>query len=276
MPIDSLIEFYGIFEGIDAHLIKPDLGLKQNILNIYLKNFEHIREKFIYDQDEQGSINKALIRLARGDRKRFSIHKELSRTKANLVYKILFEKDIIKEELSQEVSYWLDGRKKRKKALRGYSVENKVNFLHESTRFWFGNILPFEEEILAKKFEFVLNNLDINKHLSLSFELLSLELLKKVLSDKKILFSGSFWTKNNELDILVKTKDGLVIVGECKYKHTKICKNILNSLKRKSEILRLNPSHFALFSKSGFSKELLSVKDENILLFSLKDFERLL
>lgn len=254
----------------------PDLGLMENIKNIYLDNFNQIEQNFIYDEDMQKYIQKALTRLARGDRKRFSICKDINRSNASLVYKILFQKNIIEEERSREEPFWLDGRKNIKKHLRGYRVENKIYFVHEATRFWFNFIAPFKKEILAKDFKQIFDNIDLQKHTSLSFEFLSLELLKKDLGSQNIISSGSFWTKDSEIDLLIRTKDGQVIVGECKYKHTKICKNVLNSLQKKVKRLGLTPSCFALFSKSGFSKEVLNLKDKNLLLYSLQDFERLL
>jgi hypothetical protein len=44
----------------------------------------------------------------------------------------------------------------------------------------------------------------------------------------------------------------------------------------KSNISNLNANYYALFSKRGFSKELLNIKSNKILLFDLKSFERLI
>lgn len=280
MQIQELIEYYSVFEGVKDFDIKPDLGLIENIKNIYLLNYEKLKDNYIYTQDKalQSDIQNALTRLSRGDRKRFSIYKDISQPQGRMVYKILFEKGIIKEELSREKPSWLDGRKIIKKSLRRYKVENKINFVCEATRFWFNFIAPNEKSIKNGDFKEALKQIDLHleKHLSLSFEFLSEELIEHILPENSIISRGSYWTKNSEIDLLVQTNDGLVIVGESKYKSRKICKNILNSLKKKVEFANLKPTHFALFSKSGFSKEVLNLKDENLMLFALKDFERLL
>lgn len=280
MQIQELIEYYSVFEGVKDFDIKPDLGLIENIKNIFLLNYEKLKDNYIYTQDKalQSDIQNALTRLSRGDRKRFSIYKDISQPQGRMVYKILFEKGIIKEELSREKPSWLDGRKIIKKSLRRYKVENKINFVCEATRFWFNFIAPNEKSIKNGDFKETLKQIDLHleKHLSLSFEFLSEELIEHILPENSIISRGSYWTKNSEIDLLVQTNDGLVIVGESKYKSRKICKNILNSLKKKVEFANLKPTHFALFSKSGFSKEVLNLKDENLMLFTLKDFERLL
>ncbi len=131
------------------------------------------------------------------------------------------------------------------------------------------------ELIKDKKYDSVLEHIDLNKHVSLSFEFLSQELLRKILSDEDIVQSGSFWTIDSEIDLFFKTIDGKIILGECKYKNTKICKSVLNSLQKKAKRLGLDVWRFALFSKSGFSNELTSIDNEGIMLFSLQDFKKL-
>ncbi len=276
LGIEELIEFYSVFDGVDGELLKPDLGLCNNIENIYFKGYDSIKKEFIYDDESQELMQKALIRLARGDRKRFSIYKDIARFEGTQVYKTLFQKGVITEERSRENPFWLDGRKKIKKSLRGYRVEDKIAFSSEATRFWFSFIAPFSKEIQKGDFKSPWQNINLEKHISLSFEYLSLELLKLEIGEQNIASSGSFWTKDSEIDLLLITKDGQIMVGECKYKHTKICKSVLNSLQKKAFRLGLKPSKYALFSKSGFSNELLKQKSDELALFDIKDFERLL
>lgn len=279
MQTQELIEYYSVFEGLEEFDLKPDVGLLENITYIYLENFEALKEKFTFSDDLefQKDIQHALTRLSRGDRKRFSIYKDVSKRQGQQVYKKLFEDGIIKEEISREKPFRNQNKRHIKKEFRGYKIENKIHFINEATRFWFNFIAPNEEFIRAKEFEKVIKQikLHVEKHISLSFEILSEELVKTTLPPNSIISSGSFWSKNSEIDLLVKSDDGLCIVGESKWKNSKICKNVLNSLVKKADFAKLNPTHYALFSKSGFSKELLSLKDETLMLFTLKDFERL-
>ncbi len=220
----------------------------------------------------------ALKRLSRGDRKRFSIYKDISQPKGRQIYKILFEKGVIKEEKSREKPIKKHGKYKLKKSLRGYKIENKIHFKNEATRFWFNFIAPNEEYIANKDYEKVLKEikLHVEKHISLSFEILCQKLIQKHLKENSILSCGSYWSRKSEIDLLVYTKNSHCIVGEAKYKNTKICKSVLTSLQKKALHANLNPTHFALFSKSGFSNELLNLQNEHILLFDLDDFKRLL
>ena len=67
-----------------------------------------------------------------------------------------------------------------------------------------------------------------------------------------------------------------MIAGECKWKNQRISKNILNKLEKKCEVGNLKVDYYALFSKSGFSNELLRNRPDNLLLFDSNDFEMLL
>ena len=126
-----------------------------------------------------------------------------------------------------------------------------------------------------EEFKIVLEKIkdDFDNYLSLGFEMLSHELLAKKF-DLEIGYVYSFWTKEFEMDVLTKFK-GKFIVGEVKYKERKVCKNMLNLINLKCDKIGIKPDIIALFSKSGYSKELLSLKSKNLLLFELNDFKAL-
>ena len=113
-----------------------------------------------------------------------------------------------------------------------------------------------------------------DEYASLGYEMLCGELMAKKFGIQGILLS-SFWKKDVEIDMLFKIDDK-IIVGEAKYKERKVCKNVLNLLLYKCAKLGIAPDIIALFSKSGFSKELLSLKDERVRLYEIKDFEELI
>ena len=74
----------------------------------------------------------------------------------------------------------------------------------------------------------------------------------------------------------IKHIDGFWNTTEYKYKDRKVCKNELTKLKIKALESGLKVDIYALFSKSGFSNELLHIQDENLLLFDLNDLNSLL
>ena len=112
-------------------------------------------------------------------------------------------------------------------------------------------------------------------YVSLGFELLSQSLLLQELSPLGAIHQGSYWDKRHEIDLLLELEDGRVIAGESKWKNRRVCKNILTALQRKCERAHLHVTHFVLFSKSGFSKELERMQDERVWLHDLNAFERL-
>ncbi|MCK4441964.1 MAG: hypothetical protein KAU90_08145, partial [Sulfurovaceae bacterium] len=79
-----------------------------------------------------------------------------------------------------------------------------------------------------------------------------------------------------EFDILATTEDNKVILGECKYKNRRVCKSELSKLKQKAEVSSIKVDTYALFSKNGFSNELIHNNNKDLILFELKDFKKLL
>ena len=186
----------------------------------------------------------------------------------------LLSKNYINKELSREKPpQKIHPKQKLKKNLRRYRIQHKVRFNKPFLRFWYRYIYPNEELIYANEIDTLISLIldDLENFVSLTFEELSMELLKERF--KKIKSIGSYWDQKVELDILVELENENKIVGECKWKNSKICKKTLTSLQKKCAIAKIEANYFALFSKSGFSNELLKNKDPNILLFDLEDFK---
>lgn len=277
MSIEKCIVYYSIFDGyknISDINFSKDLHLlvKEEILD----KIEELKRYFIYDKDlqRQQLLEKILTRVARGDRKNYTVYskEKLSQTKGRLLYKHLFENKIIMKEKSREKPIKTSKKQLIKKDLRRYKIQDKIQFSDNFTRFWFTFITPnlHKDDILFD------NDIApyLDKFISLEFENLSNELLYHIYKKEKIISFGSYWDKNLEIDLLIKTHFRN-IAGESKWKNTKICKNVLNSLINKCKKADLNIDKFALFSKSGYSKELESKKYANIDLYHLDDFERL-
>jgi hypothetical protein len=55
-----------------------------------------------------------------------------------------------------------------------------------------------------------------------------------------------------------------------------VCKNELNKLKQKAILSGIKVDRFVVFSKSGFSNELISSKPKDTLLFDLDEMKRLI
>ena len=70
-----------------------------------------------------------------------------------------------------------------------------------------------------------------------------------------------------EVDI-IEYNESSVIIGECQYKSKKIGKSILDDLKTKSLFIPIGNRkiYYLLAGKSGFTDDILSLKDDNLLL----------
>ena len=273
----------GIAEVIKFHLVFDDFLLKGSYYDVFeairaeiLDDYKNLMARFYFDEDSDEAIKIALIKLARSDRKKFSINKILTQSMTNMVYAKLFSKDFLVLEKSQEKPRVKNKRQILKKSERAYKIEDKIHFNSHFSRFWFRFIEPNLSLLKEGRSEEILELIkrEFDEYASLGFELLSGELMAKKLGFNGILLS-SFWSKNIELDMLFSI-NGKIIVGEAKYKERKICKNVLNLVLHKCERLGIKPDIVALFSKSGFSNELLGLKDERLRLYEIKDYEELL
>lgn len=273
----------GIAEVIKFHLVFDDFLLKGSYYDVFeairaeiLDDYKNLMARFYFDEDSDEVIKMALIKLARSDRKKFSVNKILPQNMTNRVYAKLFSKDFLVLEKSQEKPRVKNKRQILKKSERAYKIEDKIHFNSHFSRFWFRFIEPNLSLLKEGKSEEILELIrrEFDEYASLGFELLSGELMAKKLGFNGILLS-SFWSKNIELDMLFSI-NGKIIVGEAKYKERKICKNVLNLVLHKCERLGIKPDIIALFSKSGFSNELLGLKDERLRLYEIKDYEELL
>ncbi len=276
LDTEDLIIYYAIFEG---YPLQKQMNLSRDLSTVIqteiLDKIEILKRYFIYDsiKENQEVIEKILTRLSRGDRKNYSVYtkENISQTRGREIFKQLFKSKVIEKEISREEPLKNSKKQPLKKVLRRYKIQDKIHLKNNFARFWFTFIAPNLKSGTKISLESITPYLE--KYISLEFEKLSNQLIIK--QYKEIISSGSYWDRNVEIDIYIKTP-ACTIAGEAKWKNSKICKNVLNSLQNKCKIANLNIDKFALFSKSGFSKELKSKHNSNIQLFDLSDFENLL
>ncbi len=281
LDISDKIGYFAVFEGYHK---KESLHKRENLLenikyNILYK-YHDLKDDFIFTNDFhlQVDIETLLFRIAVGSRKSLSIYKnDISQHRGRELYKLLFDKGIIQKEYSRERPLPKIPKRFLKKELRHYRIEDKIKFSHNFTRFWFTFITPYQDQIALGEFDLVTQHIaqDLDKFISFTFEELSNQLIQKTFKKESITEVGTYWDKDIELDLLAKTKSGLTIAGECKWKNQRISKNILNKLEKKCTLAKLHVDYFALFSKSGFSNELIKSHPKNVLLFDINSFKQL-
>jgi AAA+ ATPase superfamily predicted ATPase len=81
------------------------------------------------------------------------------------------------------------------------------------------------------------------------------------LKNYPLLKAGRWWNKDEEIDV-VGVNEKFILVGECKYSNKKVGIDILKQLEAKSKKIKLNLpiKHYLLFSKSGFTKDLMEIE----------------
>ena len=83
--------------------------------------------------------------------------------------------------------------------------------------------------------------------------------------------------KNESYDIdIVAYDENNILYGECKWTNKKIGKEALNKLVERASYFNIKDKkeYFILFSKTGFKKDIKTLKNINLILISAKDFEK--
>ena len=276
--IEKLINYFSVFGGLGWN-IDIDAPLEELIQSQILDNFDLLNNQITELTSNEPQYLKLLTNLARGDRRIFSAFNKsgLSNMSGGLSLKHLQEVGVLEAEYSREEPPLKDGNKLKREVSR-HRISNKMRFTSPFLRFWFYFISPMKKEIELGNYEKVIENFRQHHQafVGYTFEELSNELLKFKLSSYTFIESGSYWDRHVEIDLMATTLDEKLIIGECKWKNHKLNKKELNKLNEKCEKVDFNPDIIMLFTKRGFSKELLSIQDKNLRLYTCEDFEDLL
>ena len=272
LDFEQLIDYFAIFGGVGL-TIEFDFfdTLFEMIETKFVSNFSFFQSLITPSYLLESPYREVLMAIARGDGKIYSALKKakLSETVGERIVKDLTNLGVIHLEASTELVL---------NASRKYRIQDKLRFNIPFYRFWFGFVEPFRSSLeKGDSIRFIeYFKAHYERLRSLIFEQLSNELLCEYFEAHKIhiVFSGSYWDKDNEFDIVAITDKKEMIVAECKYKDRKVCKNELTKLKLKASQSGLPATYWALFSKQGFSGELLAMKDKNLFLFDLQDFQK--
>ena len=282
LTLEQSVEYFSILGGVEESI---ELDFFDNIFSMvesnFVDNFQKFQSLVSPSYLLESPYRDVLMAVARGDGKFYSVLRKarLSEGLGEEIIQELISLNILYIEQTRERPLKIHPKHKLKKELRSYRVQDKLRFVQPFMRFWFGFVTYYREELSRGESRAFLENFE--KHYerlrTLVYEQLCDDLLLKYYESKSpLLSSGSYWDQHSEFDILAVTRDKKLILGECKYKDRKICKNELNKLKDKALQSGIPVDIYALFSKSGFSNELLSMKEKNLLLFNLNDLKILL
>ncbi|MGL4904417.1 MAG: ATP-binding protein, partial [Cetobacterium sp.] len=265
----SLIEMYSITGGIPKYIMNFDRE-KSHLWNIEHNIFD--RDNYLYSEPKfllQEEINdlsryfSILQSIAAGNTKISSISSQLEIPSTGLTPYIskLIELDVLEKEIPVT-----EDIKNGKKAL--YKI--KDNYLN----FWFNYVYPYQSYLEIENLTYPLEKIKTTFDLWVSkvYEDLSRESL---MYDNQIPFPirnlGRWWDKNEEIDIVALGEDE-ILFGECKWSNKHVGLSVLYKLKEKAKGVKWKngsrKEYYMLFSKSGFSDELIeaSKKDSTIIL----------
>lgn len=282
MELEQTIEYFSILGGVEENI---ELDYFDDVFSMvesnFVKNFSKFQRLVSPSYLLESPYREILMAVARGDGKFYSVLKKskLSEGIGEKIIQDLISLNILWLERTREAPLRIHPKHKLKKELRSYRIQDKLRFVHPFMRFWFGFVTYYKKDLVQGEGSAFLENFQKNyeRLRSLVYEQLCDALLVKHYgSSTPLLSSGSYWNQHSEFDILAITSDKKLILGECKYKERKVCKNELSKLKAKALQSGIKVDIYALFSKDGFSNELMQMKDENLLLFDLNDLKLLL
>ena len=262
---EQLLELYSIFYGVPKYLemIEPKKNIFENIKDNILSPSSYLynEPQFIlqHEVNEPVTYFSILEIIANGEHKIGNIASRLVKNANGIMPYLskLIELDII----YKEVPITEENPVKSKKGL--YFI--KDNFF----RFWFRYVLPFKSQLEIGNSEYVLHKIkqNFNAFVGQSYEKLAVSYVAQYFNTLKC---GRYWNKNIEIDIVGIT-DSSLIVGECKYSNKKVGIDVFDNLKQKAKTIesQLPIKCCILFSKSGFTDELLKMQEENLVLIEL-------
>ena len=254
----ELIELYAILDGVPKYLelFKESNSIFEAIeRNILDKNaFLYEEPRFILQNEvnEPMTYFSILETIANGEHKLGNIAGKLNKNVQNITSFIskLIELEIIYKEVPVTEKF----PNKSKKGL--YFI--KDNFF----RFWFSYVLPYKSQLELGNSNYAMLKIKENfsGFISKVYEDLSVEY---TLKNYPLLKAGRWWSKDEEIDV-VGVSEKFILVGECKYSNKKVGIDILQQLERKSKKIELNLpiKQYLLFSKSGFTQELLEIEKD--------------
>lgn len=276
--MERLIEYFSVFGGLGWQ-IDIDVPLEELIQTEILDNFALLHNQILTLTTDEKAYAKLLTTLARGDRRIFSAFNKsgVSNMYGGLSLKHLQNSGVLEPEYSREEPPEKNGQKLKREVAR-HRISHKMRFTSPFLRFWFYFIAPRRHEIETGDYSRVLENFQrhFQSFVGLTFEELSNAMMQLKLSSMELIDDGSYWDRHVEIDLYASTLNEQTIVGECKWKNHKMNKKELNKLLEKCQKIDIHPDVVLLFSKRGFSKELLSQQSSNLRLFKCEDFEALL
>ncbi|MBF4695155.1 ATP-binding protein [Fusibacter ferrireducens] len=263
------ITAYAILGGIPHYLKQFDdtLPLALNIERRILTrgSILYSEVEFLMHQElrETATYNVIIEAVALGNTKLNDIHQktQIEKTKLSVYLKNLMDLGIVTREFPVA-----DGIKAHANIHRGlYQIADQF------FRFWYAFVFPNLSELEAGDakgiWKFVIEP-ELERHTSYVFEAICRQYLRLKNQKEMLPFHftkiGRWWNKTDELDIMATDpKKRAFLLGECKYKNSDCTLSDYKNMKEKFTLAGSDQKiYYWLFSKNGFSEELVKIAIE--------------
>lgn len=267
---EELLKIWGTLDGIPLYLKQFDKSLTY---------YENVKSK-LFDPGEilfseaEFLLNEEL----REPRNYFAILRAISLGKRKLG-EIINETGIDKSSIMKYISVLNMLHIVEKEVPLGEDPHKSKKGLYKICdnyfRFYFRYIFYYKDLLSLGQVERVMSLLrkTENHFFSFTYENLAQSLLNKMVEGYAIYpESGRWWDRNVEIDVIgINREENKIIFGEVKWTEKPVGSNILRALIEKSNKKiweKFSDRSYILFSKSGFTKELIEMarRDKNIFL----------
>ncbi|MFP4698491.1 MAG: ATP-binding protein [Eubacteriales bacterium] len=266
----EIVNYYSIFSGVPYYLslINPSLTFEDNIKNNILRNgsvlFNEVEFLLKQELREVHQYNAIVESVALGDTRINDIYQKTGIEKTKLPYYInnLMDLGIIKKEFPATIKT----KEQAKKRSGIYKIDNSY------FRFYYTFVYPYMSELMEGNEDIIYEDVILEQlpmFVSDTFEKISIDYVRRLGKEKKIpirpIKVGRWWDKDKEIDIIAFDINKNFLFGECKWRNEKTNIKVLQQLKKKVDYVKINyqKSYFILFSKSGFTTELLNYASES-------------
>jgi len=267
---EQLVEIYSVTGGVPKYFdfFDNELTLMENIEREVLQKGGFLYEEpiFLLEKEVKGIVSYFSImkNIATGCHKVSQLASILQMPSNALspYLKTLMDLDLVEKKIPVT-------EKHPEKSRKGLYFVND-HFIE----FWFRFVHAYQGELEFENTEYVIGKIKksfIEKHVSFVYEDICRELLSMLCKEGKIDFIpnkiGSYWSGNIEIDVVALDEERKrVLFGECKYHTQPVDVDALFQLKEKTEkvdVLAGYEKKLILFSKSGFSKRLKELAQQN-------------
>ncbi|MBP7563638.1 MAG: ATP-binding protein [Candidatus Cloacimonetes bacterium] len=270
------VEYFSVTGGIPKYI---ELFQQSSCLLNTIKTEILNKNKYLYYeprfllQDEVSDVStyfSILTAIAAGNHKLNTITSRMG-VQANQItafLKKLIDLDIIEKQ----VPITEYNPEKSKKGL--YFI--KDHFL----QFWFRFVFPYQSYLEIDNLTFVENKIknELPDHVAHVFETLSVKMMYKLDLPFVLDKCGRWWDKNTEIDVIGVSNNDEILFGECKWSENQAGLSVLKDLQAKTKEVqwgsKQRKEYFILFSKAGFTEDLIQLQKEqsNLFLLSAEEF----